>query len=71
MPMTARAHEGETLDQLVWRATGGGASAVELVLTANPGLAGLGPFLPENHAVLIPDTATAALEPLALVQLWD
>jgi phage tail protein X len=69
--MIASALQNETVDQLVWRVNGGGASAVEAVLRANPGLAGLGPFLPEGRAVTIPDTAAPSAEPVQLVNLWD
>lgn len=68
--LTVRARQAETLDELVWRTIGGAAAAVEAVLAANRGLAGLGPALPEGTAVLIPDTNPAP-EPLDLVQLWD
>ena len=63
--------QNETVDQLVWRANGGGPAAVQAVLNANPGLAGHGPFLPEGTAVVLPATATQTAEPVALVQLWD
>ncbi|MCA1199129.1 tail protein X [Sphingomonas sp. R647] len=68
--MTVPARQGERLDQLVWRAIGGGPAAVEVVLGANRGLAGLGPVLPEGRAVLIPETSPAA-QRVELVQLWD
>lgn len=58
----------EPLDALLWRAAG--AVAVEPVLLANPGLAELGPFLPEGRAVLIPAAALAPPTP-ALLELWD
>lgn len=67
---TAIARQGERLDQLVWRSTGGGPAAVEAVLQANPGLAALGPALPEGREVLIPSIAPAA-ETVQLIQLWD
>ncbi|MES2042602.1 MAG: tail protein X [Pseudomonadota bacterium] len=68
--MTVAARQAEPLDELVWRSIGGGAAAVEAVLAANRGLAGLGPALPEGTLVIIPDTNPAP-EPLPLVQLWD
>ncbi len=63
------AHAGEPLDELLWRTVG--RSAVEPVLLANPGLAELGPFLPEGTIVLIPTVATAAPAAVPLLQLWD
>jgi phage tail protein X len=68
--LTVHARQEETLDELVWRIIGGGAAAVEAVLFANRGLAGLGPALPEGTPVIIPDTNPAP-EPLPLIQLWD
>jgi phage tail protein X len=60
----------ETVDALVWRAVGTRAGLVETVHAANPGLASLGPFLPEGTDVVVPlpatDTPTAPL-----VQLWS
>lgn len=69
-PMTVLAQAGETLDQLVWRAIGMAAPAVEAVLAANPGLADLGPFLPRATPVIIP-VGSDAPAPSRLVQLWD
>lgn len=68
--LTIPARQGERLDQLVWRAIGGGPAAVEAVLAANRGIAGLGPVLPEGHPVLITVVAPAA-QTLDLIQLWD
>ena len=70
MQLLAKALQDEPLDALVWRITGGGASAAEATLRANPGLADLGELLPENTPVLIPDSDPAP-EPVALIQLWD
>ncbi len=67
---TAHAMAGESLDALVWRATGGGPAAVEATLDLNPGLAAIGLSLPADHPVLLPDVATTPAE-LQLVQLWD
>ena len=64
------AADREPLDALVWRATGAGAAAVALVLSANPGLAEIALALPLGTEVLIPDLpATPAT--VDLVQLWD
>ncbi|MFY9349915.1 MAG: tail protein X [Sphingobium sp.] len=69
--LTATALQGESVDQLVWRVNGGGATVVEAVLAANPGLAGEGPLLAEGRSVTIPATASPSAEPVALVNLWD
>lgn len=70
MPRPVEAFQGETLDALVWRATGSGAGALEAVLEANPGVAARGRALPAGTVVIIPD---AAEEPAAapMLQLWD
>jgi phage tail protein X len=61
---------GESLDALIWRATGGGASAVEATLSANPGLAAESAALPEGRAVTVPATAPTVAT-VDLVNLWD
>jgi phage tail protein X len=64
------AHDRETVDALVWRAVGAGAGLVEAAHDLNPGLAALGPFLPEGTLVNVPLPAIAT--PVApLVQLWS
>ena len=40
--MRVHAHQGDTLDALLWRHTGRTAALVEATLLANPGLADLG-----------------------------
>ncbi len=70
---TATANQAETLDALVWRETG--QRTVEAVLAANPGLADLGPFLPQGQTVDLAAASTAdaiaAASTRPLVQLWD
>ena len=41
----------------------------EALLAANPGLAGLGPLLPENLTLILPDIAPAPLQ-RASIDLW-
>lgn len=57
MPQRIVVHEqGATLDLLLWRAHGRkGQSLVEAALVANPGLAALGPVIPQGTTILIPD----------------
>lgn len=71
--MRVHAHQGDTLDGLLWRHAGRTAGLVERTLTANPGLAALGAVLPHGHAVEIPDAALAAPAPAdrPLIQLWS
>lgn len=69
----ARARQNEPLDAVIWRETG--QRTVEAVLAANPGLADLGPFLPEGQAIDLQAASTAAAVAATstrpLVQLWD
>jgi len=63
------AHQNETLDHLCHRVLGRTAGVTEQVLDLNPGLADLGPALPEGTPIKLP------MEPLRTqridtVQLW-
>ena len=71
--MRAHAHQGDTLDALLWRHAGRTAALVEATLNANPGLADLGDVLPHGSAVDIPDDAlrAPAVADKPLIQLWD
>lgn len=68
--MQVIAHQGDTLDSLCWRHLGSSA-AVEAALEANPGLAALGPILPEGTPVTLPDAAPPASSAKTLINLWD
>lgn len=68
--MIVRALQGETLDALCQRVLGRTASVTEAALAANPGLADLGPRLPQGYPVNLPDTAQTAQSVTAQVQLW-
>ncbi|OLO03346.1 tail protein X [Salinicola socius] len=70
MSRTVRSLQGDTLDQLCYRAYGQTAGVTERVLEANPGLADLGPILPSATLVTLPDIATQAPS-TRIVQLWD
>ena len=67
------AFDREPVDALAWRTLGDRAGLVELIHSANPGLAALGPFLPEGTVVEVPLPAAAeSAAPVApLVQLWN
>ena len=70
--MRVHAHQGDTLDALLWRHTGRTAGIVESTLLANPGLADLGDVLPHGTAVEIPDVRVLApVSDKPLIQLWD
>ena len=61
--------QGDTLDYVCWKFYGQQSGAVEAVLLANPGLADLGPVLPANTAVLLPDLPKPASE-VQPIRLW-
>lgn len=69
-PLPAFAQPGETVDALVWRVLRKGAGAVEAVLAANPGLAGIGLILPAGTEVLLPVQADAPVV-RDMIQLWS
>ncbi|RUI11483.1 phage tail protein [Pseudomonas aeruginosa] len=53
--MEYRTRPGDMLDAICHRYYAGRPGATELVLEANPGLARLGPVLPEGVTVTLPD----------------
>lgn len=64
-----RALQNETLDELCYRTLGRTAGVTEQVLELNPGLADLGPLLPEGTQVRLPEAAPATKR-IDTVQLW-
>lgn len=66
---SVRAQQGDTIDSLCWRHLGSSAQ-VEATLELNPGLASLGPTLPNGQSVTLPDS-TDAQPKTNLIQLWD
>lgn len=82
MPRTVTARQGDTIDALCWRVLGTTAGGlVEAGLDLNPGLAVLGPVLPEGAPVILPDLpganaagtgpAPVPVPVLTTVNLWD
>lgn len=65
-----RSVQGDTLDAICWRHYGRTAGLVETVLDANPGLADLGPVLPNGTLVNLP-TAPVQTQQRQMVNLWD
>lgn len=61
-------HEGETLDALLWRATGR-IDILAAVLDANPHLARLPILLPAGVRIAIPDPPKTPTR--KVVRLWD
>lgn len=70
MPRTVRTRQGDTADALCYRVFGRTAGITEQVLELNPGLAGLGPVLPQGTAVVLPDRARPP-QRTGTVQLWS
>ena len=69
MSATYRAEQGDTLDFICWKFYGQQSGAVELVLDANPGLASLGPVIPVNTTITLPDLPKPATE-VQPIRLW-
>ena len=67
---SVRAQQGDTVDAICWRHYGRTAGVVEQVLDANPGLADLGPVIPNGTLITLPDAAPQA-ERRQMVNLWD
>jgi len=64
------ANQGDTVDAICWRHYGRTAGVTEAVLEANPGLADLGPILPQGVMVNMPEAQSTA--PVRqMVNLWD
>lgn len=66
---TVYAHQGETLDALLYRVVGATDGITERVLEMNPGLADKGPILAEGTAVQVPETPTGTRR-IETIQLW-
>ncbi|SDK68252.1 tail protein X [Billgrantia gudaonensis] len=66
----ARAHQGETLDRLCHRVLGRTAGVTERALAMNPGLAELGPVLPQGTLVTLPDAPADEPAIADTIQLW-
>ncbi|WP_024554313.1 tail protein X [Franconibacter helveticus 513] len=67
--MKVRAQQYDTVDALCWRHYGRTQGMTEAVLTANPGLADVGPILPHGLEVELPEQVSS---PTAeTVQLWE
>lgn len=67
--MLVRAQQGDTLDAICQRHYGRTAGVTEAALNANPGLADLGPIIPQGTLVNLPETSPPEVKPL--IQLWD
>lgn len=61
--------QGDTLDYVCWQHYGQQSGAVEAVLLANPGLADIGPVLPVNTEITLPELSKPASEKQP-IRLW-
>lgn len=72
MPLSATAHQGDTLDALCWRVLGTTAGGVvEAALDLNRNLADAGAVLAEGQGVILPDLVPATILTRETVNLWD
>ncbi|HGC6387431.1 TPA: tail protein X [Cronobacter dublinensis] len=67
--MNVYAQQGDTVDEICQRYYGRTGQAVELVYSANPGLAESGPVLPHGCEVTLPDLPDSSSG--ESVNLWD
>ncbi len=67
--MRYRTREGDLLDWICYRHYGRVEGAVEAVLEANQGLAGLGPEYEAGVVIELPELPSAPVE--KVVRLWD
>lgn len=68
---TYKTSQGDMLDEICWRFYDGVQSgAVEKVLAANPDLADLGPILPINTTIILPELTAPAADDQP-IRLWD
>ncbi|MEL7966893.1 tail protein X [Vreelandella neptunia] len=71
MNRTMRAHQGETLDALLYRVYGKTAAITEQTLQLNPGLASQGPVLQEGTLVTLPPPPETRETKPPKIQLWN
>lgn len=71
MKRIARAHQGETLDALLYRVYGKTAAITEQTLQLNPRLAEQGPILQEGTPVTLPPPPEARETKQPRIQLWS
>lgn len=70
MNRVAHAHQGETLDALLYRVYGKTADITEQALQLNPHLVNQGPVLQEGTQVTLPPPLTARTSQ-PHIQLWN
>jgi len=70
MPKIYVTQQNEMVDAICRRAYGDESGFVETLLGANPGLAALGPVLPIQTRIVLPDLPRSSPE-RQIVSLWD
>lgn len=71
MSQTYQTRDGDTLDEIAWRYYGAvNSSILRQVMDANPGIADIGPRLPLNVMVTLPEISVPATTRKGVV-LWD
>lgn len=70
MATVVYAHQNDTVDAICHRAYGYTQRVVEQTLAANPGLADLGPVLPQGTPITLP-AQPAQPQQQNTVNLWD
>jgi phage tail protein X len=70
-PATYVTGQGEMVDLICANFYGLDVDAAEAVYAANPGLADLGPLLPQNTTLTLPAIAAAAAPRIATIQLFE
>lgn len=68
--MKVRAMQGDTVDAICQRYYGRTAAVTEAVLERNPGIAELGPILPQGTLIELPEVAPPK-QNNNMIQLWD
>lgn len=71
MTITAKARQGDTLDEICWRELGTTQGVVEAAFELNRDLAAHGAEIPAGTLVTLPSPAAAAPRTRETVNLWD
>lgn len=70
MSRIAHAHQGDTLEAVLYRVYGQTAAVTEQALILNPGLADQGPVLAEGTAIRLPPAPESQETNKPRIQLW-
>ncbi|WP_372941401.1 tail protein X [Shewanella sp.] len=67
--MQVRARQGDTVDAICQRHLRCTAEVTEKTLELNPGLAELGPVIPQGTLIVLPEVTASPRK--TMIQLWD